>query len=44
MLARVDALCLSEAVADVARTAIWRRVRVASAPRESALLALLETH
>jgi uroporphyrinogen-III synthase len=41
-LARVDACCLSEAIADVARTAAWRRVRVASAPRESALLALLD--
>lgn len=40
-LTAIDALCLSETVADAARAATWRRVLVADAPRESALLALL---
>lgn len=39
--ARIDALCLSEAVADAARAAPWRCVLSAKAPRESELLSLL---
>jgi uroporphyrinogen-III synthase len=39
--ARIDALCLSEAVADAARASPWRRVLSAKAPRESELLSLL---
>ena len=40
-LARIDALCLSEAVAEAARVARWRRVLVAEQPQEAALLLLL---
>lgn len=40
-LQRIAALCLSEAVADVARKHVWREVLVAQAPREDALLRLL---
>ena len=41
-LRHIDALCFSEAVANAARATSWRRVLVAEAPRESALLALLD--
>lgn len=40
-LARIDALCLSEAVADAVRGATWQRVLIAARPQEEALLALL---
>lgn len=40
-LQRIAALCLSEAVADVARARNWRAVVVAQQPREDALLKLL---
>ena len=42
-LARIDALCLSEAVADAVRPMPWRRVLVAGQPQEQALLLLLAT-
>ena len=42
-LARIDALCLSEAVAEPVRTMVWRRVLVAGQPQEQALLLLLPT-
>lgn len=41
VLQHIDAVCFSEAVATAANAASWRRVLVARAPRESALLALL---
>jgi uroporphyrinogen-III synthase len=40
-LKRVEALCLSAAVADVARRAVWKVVRVAVRPDQEALLALV---
>lgn len=40
-LQRIAALCLSPAVADVARAMQWREIVVAQAPREDALLRLL---
>jgi len=40
-LARIDAVCLSEPVADAARAAHWRSVTVAGQPQEEALLLLL---
>jgi uroporphyrinogen-III synthase len=40
-LARIDAVCLSDAVADAARAALWRSVTVAGQPQEEALLLLL---
>jgi uroporphyrinogen-III synthase len=40
-LARLDALCLSEAVADVARQVAWRAVAVAAQPDQPALLQLV---
>ena len=40
-LARIDAVCLSDAVAEAARTARWRKVTVAGQPQEEALLLLL---
>lgn len=41
-LAAVTALCLSEAVAQAARTVPWRDIRVAGRPEQAALLDLLE--
>ena len=38
---RIRALCLSEAVAEVADSLPWRSVKVASAPDQAAMLALL---
>jgi uroporphyrinogen-III synthase len=40
-LARIDALCLSSAVAEAVRGLTWRRVAVAREPLDSALLELL---
>jgi uroporphyrinogen-III synthase len=40
-LPRIDALCLSEAVAAAVRPLTWRRVAIAGEPLDSALLALL---
>ncbi|MBL8559767.1 MAG: uroporphyrinogen-III synthase [Hyphomonadaceae bacterium] len=40
-LQRIAALCLSAAVADVARSCAWRTIVVAQEPREDALLRLL---
>ena len=40
-LARLDALCLSEAVAEVARRVAWRAVTVAAHPDQPALLQLV---
>lgn len=42
LLQRIGALCMSAAVADVARRVAWRAVVVAQAPREDAMLQLLE--
>lgn len=39
---RITALCLSRTVADAARVIAWRDVLAAQAPREAALLALLD--
>lgn len=41
-LGHVDALCLSEAVAEACRPLTWRRVLVARRPDQTALLELLE--
>lgn len=41
-LSRVEALCLSEAVVRAVGVLSWRRVRVASRPRQEAVLALLD--
>src|SRR5690606_28853470 len=40
-LARLDALCLSEAVAEAARQVAWRAVAVAAHPDQPALLQLV---
>lgn len=42
-LAGLTVLCLSEAVADAARTVPWRRVLVAERPDQPSLFALLDT-
>lgn len=39
---RVDALCLSPAVAEALRGLAWRRLRIARRPQQAALLALLD--
>ncbi len=41
VLGRIDAVCMSEAVADAARGGRWRKVTVAGQPQEEALLLLL---
>lgn len=40
-LARITAFCMSDAVADSARGAIWKQILVATEPQDAALLALL---
>jgi uroporphyrinogen-III synthase len=40
--ASLEALCLSQRVADIAKSLQWRRILVAPTPREDALLSLLQ--